>query len=162
MDESKKGGIALTQDEQDILKLEVEALIPVLSQERQPPYRRLAQAIEDGWVAEELEPYLDGLLTLALETGRARSLYRAEGERVLTDLFRRTTRGQALTRQVEQINRSLRVLRGQNLQSLRVGFRTLGSFSLLIETESAIITLTFSSDSVQVDSLSVGGEAGLG
>ncbi len=155
-------GIRISAEERDILKAELEALIPVLSEDRQPPYQRLAQAIEEGLVDDDLEPYLDGLLTLALETGRARTLYRAEGERLLTDLFRRTSRGQSLVRDIEQINRALKILRGQQLENVRVGFRTLGNFSLVLETASFIITLSFTSDGVRVDSLSVGGEAGLG
>lgn len=114
------------------------------------------------FIPKDLTGLLTGLLQLALETGRARRLYRAEGERILTDLFRKTPMGQELSRSLQEVNKALATLEGQTLQSVRVALRTLGHFTITIETNAVVITIALRPHSVTVDSVSVGGDAGLG
>ncbi|MCS7263790.1 MAG: hypothetical protein NZ805_03035 [Armatimonadetes bacterium] len=154
--------LTLTDEERDLVQAELAALLPALSGERREAYQSLADAVEQNSVPNQLLPLLEGLTKLALETGRARRLYRAEGERILTELFRKTPSGKELSKSLQEINKALEVLEGQTLRSIRVAMRTLGHFTFTVETENAVITLAIRSDSVTVDSVSVGGEAGLG
>jgi len=157
-----KDALTLTEEERSLLQSELAALLPALSGERRETYQALADAVERGTVPTELLPLLEGVTKLALETGRARRLYRAEGEQILTELFRKTPSGQELTRHLQEVNKALSVLQGQTLQSIRVAMRTLGHFTVTVETEAATVTLAIRPDAVTVDSVSVGGEAGLG
>ncbi|MFN3420298.1 MAG: hypothetical protein ACK40X_01055, partial [Armatimonadota bacterium] len=118
--------------------------------------------VDRNEVPLDLMPLLEGLIKLALETGRARRLYRAEGERILTELFQKTPSGKELSRSLNEVNKALTVLKGQLLQRLWVGMRTLGHFTVTIETDNTIVTLVIRPDAVVVESVSVGGEAGLG
>ncbi len=154
--------LPLTDEECRLVQSELAALLPALSGERQDAYQTLAGAVAQGGVPAGLIPLLEGLIALALETGRARHLYRAEGERILTELFRKTPRGEELSRSLHEVNKALTVLEGQTLRGVRVAMRTLGHFTVTIETDAAVMTLAVRSDSVTVDSISVGGEAGLG
>ncbi len=155
-------GIVLTDEERDLLQSELAALLPALSGERLKAYQSLADAVEQKVIPSDLLPLLEGLTKLALETGRARRLYRAEGERILTDLFRKTPSGKELSQSLHEVNKALSVLEGQTLLGIRVAMRTLGHFTVAIETEKAVITIAIHPDAVTIDSISVGGEAGLG
>lgn len=152
----------LTDEEQELVQSELAALLPALSGERRDAYQALADAVVQREVPMNLMPLLEGLIALALETGRARRLYRAEGERILTELFRKTPRGEGLSRSLHEVNKALTVLEGQPLRGVRVAMRTLGHFTVTVETDAAVMTLAIRSDAVTVDSVSVGGEAGLG
>jgi hypothetical protein len=154
--------LQLTDEERELLQTELTALLPALSAGRREAYQALAEAMAQSAVPPDLLPLLEGVTKLALETGRARRLYRAEGEQILTDLFRKTPSGQELVRSLHEVNKALSVLEGQTLRGIRVALRTLGHFTVTIETDSAVITLAIRPDAVTVDSVSVGGEAGLG
>ncbi|GBC98578.1 hypothetical protein HRbin17_01091 [bacterium HR17] len=154
--------LTLTDEEQELVQAELAALLPALSGERRSAYQALADAVEQKAVSPDLLPLLEGLVKLALETGRARRLYRAEGERILTDLFRKTPSGKELSRSLHEVNKALAVLEGQPLRGVRVAMRTLGHFTVTIETDTAVVTFAVRPDAVTVDSVSVGGEAGLG
>lgn len=158
----ERENLQLTDEERELLQAELAALLPALSGERREAYQALADAVENNSIPPDLLPLIEGLTKLALETERARRLYRAEGERILTDLFRKTPSGQELSKSLNEVNKALSILEGQTLQSVRVAMRTLGHFTVTVETEKAVITIAIRPDIVTVDSISVGGEAGLG
>lgn len=160
--ERGEGPLALTEEQRDVLQAEVEALLPVLSGERRQGYEALGRAVAQGTVPADLLPALEEIITLTLETGRARRVYRAEGERVLTDLFHQTPRGKETARQLAEVNRALALLRGHPLADIRVTMRTLGHFTLRLETQAVAITLAIRSHGVSVESVGVGGGVGGG
>lgn len=161
MEGERSGVLTLTTEEQEIVQAELLALLPALSGERRKAYQALADAVDKGEIPPDLQPLLEGLIRLALETGRARRLYRAEGERVLTDLFGRTPAGQNLTRGLREVNKALSILKGQTLTGVRVGIRTLGHFTVTLEVGNGTsVTLAVRPDGVTIDSITVGaGEA---
>ena len=133
--------LQLTDEERELVQAELAALLPALSGERREAYQALADAVEQNTVPPDLLPLLEGLTKLALGPGRARRLYRAEGERILTDLFRKTPSGQALSKSLHEVNKALSVLEGQTLLGIKVAMRTLGHFTVTVETEKAVITI---------------------
>lgn len=152
--------IVLDSEERELVQQELGALLPALAGERLRRYEQLGEAVQSGSIPSQAIPLLESLLELALQTARARRLYRAEGERILTHLFRRTPRGRELAEHLEQVNSALVALGGHTLNRARVGMRTLGHFTLTIETQAATITLAVRPDSVNVESVSVGGAQG--
>lgn len=158
--ETDAGGVVLDDEERELVQLELAALLPALAGERRRRYEQLGDAVTSGSIPAESVPVLESVLELALQTARARKLYRAEGERILTHLFRRTPRGRELTAHLDQVNEALLALAGHTLNRARVGMRTLGHFTLTIETEAATITLAVRPDSVNVESVAVGGAQG--
>ncbi len=160
MSESNGGNVVLDDEERELVQHELDALLPALTGERRLHYEQLGDAVMSGSIPPQSVPLLESLLELALQTARARKLYRAEGERILTRLFRRTPRGRELTELLEQVNRALVALTGNTLNRAQVGMRTLGHFTLTIETDAASITLAVRPDSVNVESVSVGGAQG--
>ncbi|MFN2557392.1 MAG: hypothetical protein ABR592_11105 [Nitriliruptorales bacterium] len=156
MPDTEPGSITLDTEERELVRQELDALLPALSGERLQRYEQLGAAVGAGSIPPESVPLLESLLELALQTARARRLYRAEGERVLTQLFRRTPRGRELAEHLDQVNHALGALAGHTLNRARVGMRTLGHFTLTLETEAATMTLAVRPDSVNVESVSVG------
>lgn len=148
--------LELDEDERDLVKLEVDALLPALVGERHARYAALGEAADEGMVPGALVPQLQSLLELALQTARARKLYRAEGEKVLTGLFKRTPGGRELTARLGEINKALRAVAGHELTSARVGMRTLGHFTVTLRTDTATLTLALRPDGINVDSVAVG------
>lgn len=154
--EPDAAAIALDDDERELVLLELEQLVPALQGPRRERFEQLAAATEDGEVPADAVPALQSLLELALQTARARKLYRAEGEKVLTGLYRRTPAGRDLSDQIRDINAALRAVAGKRLTGARVGMRTLGHFTVTLQTDAATVTLAVRPDSLNVESVSVG------
>lgn len=150
--------VTLDEEERELLGLELRTLLPALSGPRRERYEALAQVIasDAASVPAELLPALESILELALQTGRARQLYRAEGERILTAVLRRTPRGRQLTAHLSEVNEALRVVAGETLDAVRVRMRTLGHFTVTIQSKAVTITLAVRPDGVQVESVAVG------
>ena len=155
-DDPGPADIVLDDEERELVAAELATIVPALTGARRERHERLAAAVETGTVPGELTDVLGGLLELALQTARARRLYRAEGERILTAVFRRTPRGAELDAQVRDVNAALRSLAGAELDSVRVRLRTVGHFSITIRSDAARITLGVRPDSVNVESVAVG------
>lgn len=152
---SDVGPLVLDDDERELVDLELQALLPALAGERRERYVALADAVEVGQVPADLVGHLQSLLELALQTARARKLYRAEGEKVLTGLFRRTPAGRDLASQLTDINAALRAVADRQLRSARVGMRTLGHFTVTLTTDEARITLAVRPDGMNIESVEV-------
>lgn len=160
--EAEGGVLVLSPEEQELVSQELRALLPALSGPREEGYRSLAEAVSRQEVPRDLVPLLEGLVAMALETGRARRLYTAEGERVLTELFRRTPGGRELSRHLEEVNKALAVISGRTLWGVRVAMRTLGHFTISLETEGASLTLAVRPGVVTLESVAIGGGGGPG
>jgi hypothetical protein len=149
--------VTLDDSERELVGLELRALLPALSGPRRARYEALFQAVgSDAGVPAELIPALESVLELALQTGRARQLYRAEGERILTSVLRRTPRGRELAAHLDQVNEALRVVAGQPLDVVGVRMRTLGHYTVTIQSKAATITLAIRPDGVAVESVAAG------
>jgi hypothetical protein len=158
---TKAGPLKLGDEERELLRLELDTLLPALSGPRRERYEALARAIDsDGDVPPEALPALESVLELALQTGRARQLYRAEGERILTSVLRRTPRGREHAAQLDKVNEALRVMAGETLEAVRVRMRTLGHYTMTIQSKATTITLAVRPDGVRVDSVAVGDTQG--
>jgi hypothetical protein len=148
--------LELNDDEQELIELELASLLPALEGSRRERYQALAGAVAQGTVPPELVPQLESLLELVLQTARARKLYRAEGERILTALLRRTPRGRELSSHLNEVNTALNAIAGHTLNGVRVGMRTLGHFTVTLQTDAATLTLAVRPDSLNVESVAVG------
>jgi hypothetical protein len=148
--------VRLSADEADIVALELVALLPALSGPKHARYAALYEAVSGEGIVTvpaELLDVLESVLEVALRTGRARALYRAEGERLLTAVLRRTPRGRRLSADLDEVNHALKVLAGHPLDGITVRMRTLGHYTLTLQTPTATLTLALRPDTVQLESL---------
>jgi hypothetical protein len=148
--------LALDDDERELVGLELDALLPALQGQRRERYEQLREAVAGGVVPADLTAPLASTVELALQTARARQLYRAEGEQILTNLLRRTPRGRELARQLADVNGALRALSGHPVEGVQVRMRTIGHFTVTIATDAVTLTLAVRPDTVNVESVAVG------
>jgi hypothetical protein len=155
-----KEAITLRDEEQELVTAELAAILPALHGERLARYERLREAVDAGNVPDDLAPVLEALLELSLQTARTRQLYKAEGERILTGLYRRTPGGRELSAHLRAVNTALEALADSTLDAVSVRMRTLGHFSITITTDAATLTLGVRPESVNIESVAVGEKRG--
>lgn len=152
--------LQLAEDEAQVVAEEAAALAEALSGDHRLRAWELARSAREGVVPADLVDVLEGVAVLALQTGRARRQYAAEGERLLTQVLLRTPRGQEIQGQVEAVNRALAAVAGRRVRSVRVEMRTLGHFTVTFHSEGVGVTLAVRADGVRVESVTVGGGDG--
>lgn len=143
--------VTLDDDEQELVALELGDLLA--SSGGRERYGALADAVDDGTVPLPLTGALAALLEFSLQTGRARALYTAEGERILTGLYRRTPEGKVASAQIASVNGALRALVGEPLEQVRVAMRTVGHYTLTLSTGAGQVTLAVRPDGVEIHSV---------
>lgn len=148
--------VDLDENEQELVELELDALGSV-PEERRRAYDELGRTVEMGRIPVDLVPLLERLVAISLESGRARRRYLAEGERVLTGLFKRLPAGRELLSSIGGVNKALEVLDDRTVAGVEVGLRTLGHFRVVVKTEDVKVTLSVKSSSVALESLAVAG-----
>lgn len=146
--------LPLDGEEAELVAAEGVAACRVLGEPLRSEAGRLAEAARAGLVPAELLGVLGQVLLASLQGGRARRLYRAEGERVLTGLLLRTPRGQEIKASLDAVNAALAPLAGERLESLRVSMRTPGHFTLSVNCGRFALTLSVRPEGVAVESLS--------
>lgn len=148
--------VTLSDDERELVALELEMLLPALTGERAERYEQLRDAVATGGVPGDLAPALASLVELTLQTARARQLYRAEGEKILTGLLRRTPRGKELAGQLADVNTALKALNGHAVEGVSVRMRTIGHFTITVATEGVTLTMAVRPDTVNIESVEAG------
>jgi hypothetical protein len=149
--------VTLRSDVQELLREELAAFVGVLSPEEVPAeYAAVAAAVEAGELPDEVLGPVGSLLEVGLQTGRIRKVHRAAAEQSLLRLYHQTPAGQAQARMISELNAALAQVEGQQIESMRVLMRVPGTYLLQISTDACEITLRFTPDGADVDSVSVG------
>ena len=148
--------VLLDELQKEILAREVRAFLTgVADPDAQARYAGLLQGVEDGEVGEECAAALEGVLTIVLESGRARKLYGPPGENSLNSLFHKTPRGAALVQQANEVNKALQGLEGQVLREISFRPTGPGSWGLTLQTDRGELTLRIDRQGIRVHDLEV-------
>lgn len=158
-DPTQPPGLTLTPAEQTLLGAEIGPFAdalgdPVLRQR----YRLLETAVAGGQVASELVGLVEALAELLLQTQRVRRRHGPEAERSLAALYRRTPRGVALHRSVEEVNIALAALRGQVVEEIAFA-PTPGGQCLRLTTLQGHLELLIDRAGVRVERVELGSPA---
>ena len=132
------------------------AFAAVLPEDRRGPFEELVQSAADGTVPVEKLPDLERVCVLALETGRARVLGKAETERLVNAVYRRTPGGQALTQEAGEINAVLTGLTGKTLQQARIFCKMPGRYQLDLIVDGVDVAISLEPEGPEVRSLQTG------
>lgn len=147
----------LDDQERELLLDEVDAFTTTLADaESKIPYFALRQDIEAGGVSPGNVPYLENILELTLQSGRARRRQSPQAEKRLLRLFHGTPRGAAVKRAVAETNEALEALKGQVLDTVSFTPNTPGAYRLLIDTESCRVDLEITRQGVSVKGVEIG------
>lgn len=149
-------GFTLSDDEAVAVTETVAALVPVLPPGKDGRFRALAAAAATGELDDDQLPALERVCALALETGQARRLGRAESERLLNAVYRRTPGGQALMAETADVNKVLAQLGGRTLRSARITARMPGRYQLDLVVDDIDIAIAIEPDGLDVRHLQTG------
>lgn len=119
-------------------------------------YTALLESVREGEVPDDQLGTLGLLLEMALESGRLRHLYGADGETALAKVFRRTPTGAALSTSASAVTESLHALRGHTLEAVQVAAVGPGSYDLTIDTDRGQVVVRLSRGGAQVRAVAVG------
>lgn len=153
---SDSAPLALSAEEGTAVADSAMAFAAVLPAGQDRPYRLLASEAVAGSVPADQVELLERVCSLALETGKARQLGRAEAERLLTAVLHRTPRGQAMADEVSTVNSALGQLAGRPLKAARVAQRMPGHYDFSLSVSGFSLTLEIKPDGVSVRSLNAG------
>lgn len=146
--------VRLRPDELEVARAEVESVREAL---RAGDYRDRLDALLDalgrGEVDERDAAELDRLLTLALQSGRARALYGPGGEQAALRAFRKLPTGSEVTESTAAVNEALSALRGRPLDRLSVTAVGPGAFTLSLATDGPQLTVRLDRQGARVTSV---------
>jgi len=145
--------VSLSPDEAELVAAEALAASQALEGPRREAALQLAAAATSQEVPAELVELLEQVALASLQGGRARHLYKAEGERSLLRVLMRTPRGREMESQLELVNRALATLRGHPVEELRVGMRAPGHFTFDLRAGPVNLALSFRPHGVWVEAL---------
>ncbi len=146
--------LALTEEEAQLVSAEAASAAEALEEPLRARAARLVRASQCGEIPADLLDILAQVTSASLRGGRARRLYRAEGEQILTRVLHRTPAGHALQQQLDEVNTALQALAGRSLHAAKVGMRTPGTWTLSLQSDGFAVTLAVGPDAVTLESLS--------
>jgi hypothetical protein len=147
---------SLSEDEGLAVAETASAFADAVPAGRDAIYRELAAQAVGGSVDDALIPTLEKVCVLALETGKARQLGKAETERLLVAAYRRTPGGSALSRETSEVNKVLTQLTGRELESVRISNRMPGRYLVDIAVDGIAIQLSIEPEGLEVRSVNTG------
>ena len=125
--------------------------------EARTEFQEIAWAADQGEVPEDLSGRVGELVTLAVETGRARSVHGPAGVRALVTVWKETPQGRRAADKVAELNEGLTALGGRQIDSVRVLPTAPGSYALTIAAGDVEVRLTFDREEATLRSVNVGG-----
>lgn len=143
----------LSPEEADVVAAEASAAARVLEGTRRQQALELADEARGGEIPDGLVGALERIVTASLHGGRARQLYKAEGERLLTRLLLRTPGGRRMQENLDAVNQALQSLAGRRLDEVSVAMRVPGHFNVSVRTQGVGLVLAVRPDGVTVESL---------
>lgn len=146
----------LSEDEGLAVAEAATAFASAVGGDRAALFRELAAQAVEGEIEDALLDTLERVSALALETGKSRQIGKAEAERHLLAVYRRTPAGAALSAEVTDINKVLAHFKNKPLESIRVSARMPGRYLLDIEAEGFAVQLSLEPEGLEVRSVNAG------
>jgi hypothetical protein len=148
--------LVLKEDEREVVLAEAQAVLALASD---PEYRAqltaLVAAADAGELDEAEGATLEGLLELALQSGRIRSVYGPGGEQAALRTYRRLPGGRALTASARDVSGALTALAGAELRSLAIEALGPGAYSLKLTTATAELSVRLDRQGARLASVGV-------
>jgi hypothetical protein len=149
--------VVLRGEEREVALAEVDAVRAVVDDDG---YRQtlddLRAGLEDGGgVHPELQPELDRLITLTLQSGRARALYGPGGEQALLRAFRKLPTGADVAASARDVNDALGALAGRPLEQATITAVGPGAFTLSLVVDGAELSVRLDRQGVRLASLAL-------
>jgi hypothetical protein len=150
--------VRVGETEREYVVAEALALAEVVPEgDARAQFQEIAYSADHGEVPDDLSAKVGELVSLAVETGRARSVHGAAGVRALVAVWKDTPQGRRAIEKAEDLNSALTSLRGRSIDAVRVTPTAPGSYALSIAAGDVEVRLTFDRDEATLRSINVGG-----
>lgn len=150
------GAIALDDLQRAVLAPEIDAVAAAASTaEARDTFRALAEAVAVRELPVDLGSLLGSVVEMALASGRARQSYGAAGESAMRALFAKTPRGAAVAASVDALNKALRELSGDTLETVSATTRGPGVYALTLATSRYRLVIRFDRSGAELESAEV-------
>jgi hypothetical protein len=147
---------SLRDEEREVVVAEAQAVLAVASD---AAYRdelaALVAAAGDGELGAAEEATLEGVLELALQSGRIRSVYGPGGEQAALRTYRRLPGGKALSESAREVSGALSALAGAELRSLAIEAVGPGAYTLKLTTSSAELSVRLDRQGARLGTVAV-------
>ena len=144
---------SLRDEEREVVLAETQA---VLSHAGDGAYRgdliALAASIEEGELGDEEAATLEGVLELALQSGRIRSVYGPGGEQSALRVYRRLPGGKAVVDSAREVSAALA---GTELRALAIEAVGPGAYALKLTTATAELSVRLDRQGARLASVGV-------
>ena len=153
------GALAVRGEERELALSEVEAVLAAVPPgETRERLGAIHAALSDGdALAEDDAPELERLVTLALQSGRARALYGPGGEQALLRLYRRLPGGVEATESAAAVGEALSQLRGKPLERIDLRAVGPGAHTLTVEAGGLRLLVHLGRDGARIGSVETSG-----
>ena len=150
------GAIALDDSQRAVLTPEIEAIAAAASKpEARNTFRALAEAVAAHEVPADLAGLLGSVVEMSLTSGRARQSFGAAGESAMRVLFAKTPRGAAASASIEALNKALRELSGDTIESASASTRGPGVYAITLATGRYRLVIRFDRNGAELESAEV-------
>jgi hypothetical protein len=123
--------VTLRAAEREVVVEEAAAVLAAArGEEARAELAELHAAAQAGDVPEALQPLLERIVGLGLQTGRIRALYGPGGEQAALRVHRRLPEGAEGAERARAVTEALAALRGRELESIRISAAGPGAFTL--------------------------------
>ena len=127
-------GVAVRDEELELALSEVDAVLSAVpAGETRARLDAIRAALSGGQVEEDDAAELERVVTLALQSGRARALYGPGGEQALLRLYRKLPAGVEATHSAAAVTDALGQLRGKPVERIGITAAGPGAHSLTLE-----------------------------
>jgi hypothetical protein len=144
---------SLRDEEREVVLAETQA---VLAHAGDGTYRdqllSLVAAVEDGELADDEGATLEGVLELALQSGRIRSIYGPGGEQAALRVYRRLPGGKAVVDSAREVSAALA---GADLRSVAIEAVGPGTYALKLTTATAELSVRLDRQGARLASVGV-------
>ena len=145
--------VVLRGDEREIALAEAQAVHALAGDDAyRDELAALVEAAETGELAETEATTLEGLLELALQSGRIRSVYGPGGEQAALRVYRRLPGGRALGASAREVSAALSEL---DLRSLAIEAVGPGAYTLKLTTATAELSVRLDRQGARLASVGV-------
>ncbi|HVA67997.1 MAG TPA: hypothetical protein VNF45_01700 [Candidatus Binataceae bacterium] len=150
------GAIALDDSQRAVLASEIDAIAAAASTaEARATFRALAEAVAAREVPADLAGLLGSVVEMSLASGRARQSYGAAGEAAMRALFAKTPRGTAAAASIDALNKALRELSGDTLETVSAATRGPGVYALTLATSRYRLVIRFDRAGAELESAEI-------
>jgi hypothetical protein len=149
--------LEISSEEKEILKSEVEILSnnTFVDAKTRTEFSGLLIAINEQKIDDSQLPVLTYVLELLLTTGEIRKQYSPIEEHKILRLYNKTPAGKERKDNIDELNRSLKALNGQNIESISFSVKMPGVYGISITTDKCELSLNANQSGIYADKLEI-------